>query len=66
MNKDIFEGKWNELAGKVKAKWGKLTDDDLDVVGGNVQQLVGKIQERYGWEKDRAEKEIEDFSKDLH
>jgi uncharacterized protein YjbJ (UPF0337 family) len=59
MNKDIFEGKWRQLKGSVKAKWGKLTDDELDQVGGNYDMLVGKIQEKYGHGRDAVEAELE-------
>ncbi|MCY1537266.1 hypothetical protein D9M68_727550 [compost metagenome] len=65
MNTDIIQGKWKQLNGRIKAKWGDLTDDDLDVVEGHSEYLVGKLQERYGWSKDRAEKEVRDFSRQL-
>lgn len=64
MNKDIIEGKWDQLVGKAKAKWGDLTDDDLTEAKGNAQVLAGKIQERYGKTKEEAEKEIDDWLKD--
>jgi uncharacterized protein YjbJ (UPF0337 family) len=48
MNSDQFKGKWKQMKGSVKERWGKLTDDDLDVISGQQDQLVGKIQERYG------------------
>ena len=57
--------KWNELKGKARAKWGKLTDDDLDVAKGNKDQLVGLVQEKYGKAKNEAEKEVEDWRKNL-
>jgi len=63
MNKDTFEGKWNELKGKAKEKWGKLTDDDLLTVEGKKDQLVGKLQEKYGYAKDKAETEIASWEK---
>ena len=62
MNKDIIAGKWTQMKGKLKEKWGDLTDDDFDVAEGNAQYLAGKLQERYGWAKDRAESEVKDFS----
>ncbi|WP_028917539.1 CsbD family protein [Pseudoxanthomonas sp. J35] len=65
MNRDIIAGNWKQLKGQIKAKWGDLTDDDFDVVEGNTQYLAGKLQERYGWEKDRAEQEIRDFARTL-
>lgn len=58
MNKDIFEGNWKQLKGKVQEHWGKLTNDDLDVIAGKRDQVAGKIQERYGITKDEAEKQI--------
>ncbi len=58
MNWDQVAGNWKQLKGQVKEKWGKLTDDDLDVVAGKRDQLVGKIQERYGITKEEAEKEF--------
>ena len=61
MNWDRIEGKWKQASGKIREKWGKLTDDDLTVIGGRRDQLVGKIQERYGLAKDAAEKEVDEF-----
>ncbi|OON41620.1 hypothetical protein BTJ39_00155 [Izhakiella australiensis] len=63
MNKDEARGNWKEFKGKVKEKWGKLTDDDMQVIEGKRDQLVGKIQSRYGYEKDRAEKEVSDWER---
>jgi len=65
MNWDMIEGKWKELKGKAQAKWGKLTDDDLDVAMGRKDQLVGVLQERYGKSRDEAEKEVEQWRKEL-
>ena len=59
MNKDIFEGKWKQMRGQVKGWWGKLTDDDLDRVGGKYDQLVGLIQEKYGYTRERVEDELD-------
>jgi uncharacterized protein YjbJ (UPF0337 family) len=64
MNWDIVEGNWKQFKGKIKAKWGKLSDDNLDVISGKRDQLAGKIQETYGVSKDEAEKQIEDFEKE--
>ena len=64
MNKDQTEGNWKQFKGKVKEKWGKLTDDDLTVVEGKRDQLVGKIQERYGYKKEEAEKELKAWEMD--
>jgi uncharacterized protein YjbJ (UPF0337 family) len=61
MNWDTIQGQWTQFKGKVKEKWGDLTDDDLDVIDGKKDQLVGKLQERYGYERDEAEQEADDF-----
>ena len=63
MNWDRIEGNWKQLTGKVTEQWGKLTNDDLDVVAGKREQLAGKIQERYGVAKDVAEKQVYDWEK---
>ena len=65
MNKDILDGKWEKMKGQAKQKWGKLTDDDLDRVKGKSQELSGRLQERYGYSKEEAEKEIENFSNSI-
>jgi uncharacterized protein YjbJ (UPF0337 family) len=65
MNWDQMEGKWNQYKGQAKEKWGKLTDDDLKVINGRRQQLVGKIQERYGIAREAAEDQAEEFVKAL-
>ena len=59
MNRDQMEGNWKQFTGSAKEQWGKLTDDDLDVVAGKREQLEGKIQERYGKSKDEAKKEVD-------
>jgi uncharacterized protein YjbJ (UPF0337 family) len=61
MNWEVIQGQWKQLAGKVKAKWGKLTDNDLTVAGGKRDEFLGKLQERYGYAKDQAEKEVDAF-----
>ena len=63
MNKDEISGNWKQLKGKAKEQWGKLTDDDMTVIEGKRDQLVGKIQERYGYAKDQAEKEVSDWER---
>lgn len=60
MNHDRFEGKWKKVKGKLKEKWGKLTDDDLDVIAGRRDQLLGRIQERHGIAKDEARRQVKD------
>ena len=64
MNQDRFEGNWKQLKGKVKEKWGKLTDQDLTTIEGKRDQLIGKIQERYGIAKEEAERELDSLSVD--
>jgi uncharacterized protein YjbJ (UPF0337 family) len=59
MNADQLEGKWKQLKGTVKEKWGKLTDDDLDQIAGKRDKLIGKLQERYGFTKEEAERQAE-------
>jgi uncharacterized protein YjbJ (UPF0337 family) len=58
MNADVMEGKWKQMRGQVKEWWGKLTDDDFDVIAGKKDKLIGKLQERYGWAKRDAEDEV--------
>ncbi|MBK8902414.1 MAG: CsbD family protein [Anaerolineaceae bacterium] len=58
MNQDVFEGKWKEMRGQIKEWWGKLTDDDLEQVGGKVDQLIGLLQQKYGYTKEHAAEEI--------
>ena len=65
MNEDKIKGQWKQLTGKLKSKWGKLTDDDLAVVEGNREYLAGKIQERYGIARDEAKRQLKDFDKSL-
>ena len=64
MNWDIIEGKWKQLKGATKVKWGELTDDELDQIDGNKDKLAGKLQETYGWTKDQADREIDDYYRD--
>jgi uncharacterized protein YjbJ (UPF0337 family) len=63
MNTDVLKGKWAQMKGEAKVQWGKLTDDDIDQIEGNAQKLVGKVQERYGWERERAEREVDEWIK---
>ena len=65
MNSDVLQGKWKQVRGKAKEWWGNLTDDDLDVIDGNRDQLIGKLQERYGYSKDQAVREVNDRMKEL-
>jgi uncharacterized protein YjbJ (UPF0337 family) len=63
MNNDILAGKWKQLEGKVREKWGKLTGDDLEIVHGHREQLIGRIQERYGIARAEAERQVDEFLK---
>jgi uncharacterized protein YjbJ (UPF0337 family) len=63
MNSDQLKGKWHQMKGEAKIQWGKLTDDDLDQVDGNAEKLVGRIQERYGYAREKAAKEVELFQR---
>jgi uncharacterized protein YjbJ (UPF0337 family) len=61
VNWDIIKGKWNQVKGDARIQWGKLTDDDMERIGGNKDKLVGTLQERYGWDKEEAERRADDF-----
>jgi len=63
LNQPTLKGKWNELKGAVKERWGKLTDDDLDMIEGRRDQLVGKIQQAYGQARHQAEQELEEWER---
>ena len=63
MNWDTAKGDWKQFSGKIKEKWGKLTDDDLTTINGQREQLEGKLQERYGYAKEQAKKEVDTWSK---
>ncbi|MCK9488602.1 MAG: CsbD family protein [Xanthomonadales bacterium] len=65
MNEDRIKGKWKQLSGTMKEKWGKLTDDDLQVAEGNTEYLAGRVQERYGVAKDEAERQVREFERSL-
>lgn len=64
MNKDIFQGKWEEVKGKIKKTWGKITDDELNELEGNQQEIFGKLQKHYGYSKEEAKKAIDDFNRE--
>ena len=63
MDWNRIEGNWKQFKGKVKEQWGKLTDDDLDVIAGKRDQLLGRIQQRHGIAKDEAERQVETFER---
>jgi len=64
MNEDIFKGNWKQLKGSIQAKWGELTDDELEEIDGDREKLEGKIQEKYGKSKEEAREEVERVSRD--
>ena len=61
MNKEIIKGNWNQLKGKVKQQWGKLTDDEITQINGSYEELQGILQKKYGYQKDQVEREIQTF-----
>ncbi|KTC97539.1 CsbD family protein [Legionella erythra] len=63
MNKEIFEGNWEEMKGKIKQQWGRLTDDDLLEIEGDNQEIYGKLTKHYGYTKDEIDKQLERFRK---
>jgi uncharacterized protein YjbJ (UPF0337 family) len=63
MNQDTLEGQWLQWKGKLREKWGKLTDDDWDMIAGKKDQLLGKLQERYGYSREQAEREYNVWEK---
>ena len=65
MNWDRIEGNWKQFTGKAREKWGKLTDNDCSIIAGKKDQLVGKIQERYGIRRDEAEKQADEWAREL-
>ncbi len=62
MNRDVLEGNWKQLRGRVKEMWGKLTDDDLDQIDGKADRLLGALQKHYGYARDKAEAELDRFA----
>ena len=62
MNTDVLQGNWKQLRGRIKETWGKITDDDLDTIDGKVDRLLGILQERYGYARDKAEAELRRFA----
>ena len=63
MNWDQIEGNWKQFKGQAKEKWGKLTDDDIDTMAGKRDQLIGRLQERYGYAREEAEREVDDWGR---
>ena len=64
MNEDTLKGQWTQIKGQVREQWGKLTNDDLDQIQGKREQLVGKIQERYGIAREEARRQVDDWAAD--
>lgn len=62
MNRDQLQGKWHQLKGEAKRQWGKLTDDDLEQIGGSTEKLIGAVQEKYGYARERAQEEVDRFA----
>jgi uncharacterized protein YjbJ (UPF0337 family) len=65
MNPEMVKGKWNEIKGSLRQRWGKLTDSDYDQIAGDQQKLVGRLQKVYGYNKEQAEREVNDVFKKL-
>jgi uncharacterized protein YjbJ (UPF0337 family) len=65
MNWDVIQGKWQEFKGQFKQKWNKLTDDDWDRIAGKREELSGRLQKTYGYTKDEADRNIDDFTRNL-
>jgi uncharacterized protein YjbJ (UPF0337 family) len=65
MNSDTLKGKWMQIRGEAKETWGELTDDELTQVEGNMDKLMGKLQEKYGYSRERAEREVNDFRRKM-
>lgn len=66
MNRDIFEGKWEEVKGQLKKTWGWLTDNDLKQIEGNQEEIYGKLQKHLGYTKEKAKDAIRDFQRKIH
>ena len=64
MNKDIFEGKWKQMRGQVRERWGKLTDDELEQAGGKADQVIALLQQKYGYSREQAEQEFDRLLKE--
>ena len=65
MNWDRVQGNWKQFTGQVRERWGDLTDDDLDRIAGNRDQFIGRVQERYGLQRETAERDVDNFVRDL-
>jgi uncharacterized protein YjbJ (UPF0337 family) len=65
MNPDVLRGRWNQIKGELRSRFGKLTDDDMAQIQGEAEKLIGKVQERYGYKREQAEKEVNNFLNSL-
>jgi uncharacterized protein YjbJ (UPF0337 family) len=65
MNWDLIEGKWKQMKGQLREKWGNLTDDDLEMIAGKRDQLIGRLEVRYGIAKEEAAKQVDEFADSL-
>jgi len=65
MNKNIFQGEWNVIKGKIKQKWGDLTDDQLATIEGKNDEIFGALQKQYGYNQEEAQKQVDDFTNNL-
>jgi uncharacterized protein YjbJ (UPF0337 family) len=65
MERDAWAGKWHQIKGKVVQAWGELSGDEVDWINGRKEQLVGKLQEKYGYSREEAERQVDEFSRDL-
>jgi uncharacterized protein YjbJ (UPF0337 family) len=61
MNTDILKGQWKQIKGEIQKQWGKLTEDEIDVINGDREKLEGRLQEMYGYTRDQARQEVNDF-----
>jgi uncharacterized protein YjbJ (UPF0337 family) len=61
MNADVMKGRWNQVKGDIRSRWGKLTDDDMMQIQGDTEKLIGKLQERYGMKREQAERDLNEM-----
>ncbi len=61
MNTDVLEGMWMQIRGEIRQRWGELTDDELDQIAGHRDKLLGRLQERYGYTRDEANRQLDEF-----
>ena len=66
MNWDIVKGKWKQLKGDARKQWGKITDSDWDEIAGEKDKFLGKLQERYGWSREQAERDADNYFRSIN